>query len=363
MKKTKFLMLAFALLTFTMMGCSLLGGGEDSKEEEEKKKDIKYETFEGTNYKEKGTITVNDTEFKIVLFGDWPQTIKDKDVKIDESTGAKAGAFTYFKGSDDAWYYEAKESAPMWLLTPNKYSDGTTVNQGKDTKKWFKVEPIRWRVLTTKDNKSLLLSQTILTNCAFYEYRVDRTINGKTIKAQNYEYSRIRAFLNGTTYQKQEKADSALVTEECFKDKGFLQTAFAGVKADNIIESEVKDDELNSVPDGWTGQKNTSITNSTVTDKIFLLSSYEVTHMDYGFVWTSSVSRDTALLRKPTDYAKANGVFINEGRKGSNWWLRTPSSGIATYDYDVEACSDDYVGFEAVDDSLNGVVPALWVKN
>ncbi len=337
MKKTKFLMLAFALLTFTMMGCSLLGGGEDSKEEEEKKKDIKYETFKGTVFKKVGTkkFQYSTNTLDVVEFGDWPQSIKEDNVKIDESKGAKAGAFTYFKGSDDAWYYKTK------VKDYNTY---------ETTTKWFKVEPIRWIIWKTDGNKSFMTTESILFGETFYDYQVKREIGGFEINPNNYDQSRIRAYLNGYDYQKKEKDDSELVTDNSFKDKGFLQTAFAENVSSPIAVTLVKNDKESAKNHQDTDRNNPYLTESNLNDKVFLVSASDVTTPDLDLIY---------LKPKAVDFALANNLQArNDG--SVDWFLRTPY--FAGYD---SAETRSYVSSTILQATVNdkkGIVPAIWIQ-
>ena len=363
MKKTKFLMLAFALLTFTMMGCSLLGGAaeeEKKKEEEEKKKDIKYETFVGTSYRDSTTKMLGSKEFKIVKFGDWPQSIKEDNVKIDESTGAKAGAYTYFKGSDGEWYCKCKEYAALGNYDNSlKYSDGSKVGAGGESSKWFKVEPIQWIVWETENNKSLLVPLKVLINCSFYDYEVDRTIDGKTVYPNNYDHSRVRAYLNGLSYQKLDKADGSPTTVS-FEGKGFLQTAFTEALRASIETTDVVNDLLSA--NDWTSidpshphlVDNDYVTGTTLKDKIFLPSRYELTKNGY--------LRNNKY--KPVDFALANGVIYSSetAYKGlSDWWTRTPDDN--NKNNVLEVLTTGGFGTWSGIITTQGIVPALWVKN
>lgn len=94
------------------------------------------------------SIDINGTagpDWTYVEFGDWPQTIKADDVTVDESISTEVGMFTYYMGSDGAWYAKIKENC----YRSNHYSNGQSVASSFDNSyKYFKVEPIKWRVLT-----------------------------------------------------------------------------------------------------------------------------------------------------------------------------------------------------------------------
>ena len=108
------------------------------------------------------------------------------------------GSMTYYLGSDSNYYAKCWENASDDGYT---YSDGTAVAQrSANSTKYFKVEPIKWRVLNPNaDTNKILLAESILTaNIPYYGSTSNRTLNETTIYANNYKYSNIRAYLNGT---------------------------------------------------------------------------------------------------------------------------------------------------------------------
>ena len=213
-----------------------------------------------------------ETESGIVTFGSWPQTLKAEDVAVDENETLAAADFTYYAGSDGHWYA--------------KLSD-----------KYYKVEPIEWKVLTTNYNetgKKLLHAKNIIDVRVFYSGDNGRIINGNTIKKSDYEHSAIRAFLNGLSYQK----ISGGAQEACddYLNKGFLQAAFTPSEFNSIAETTV-DNSLASTGNEGYACNDTS-------DKIFLLSLSE-----YG---------KFGGRPKGTNFAKAKSSSYTDA-----WWLRS----------------------------------------
>ena len=134
-------------------------------------------------------------------FGDWPQTIKEESVTVDETKSVTMGSMTYYLGSDNNYYAKCTENAYESSYT---YSNGDTVAQSSaNSEKYFKVEPIKWRVLNpSASGDKILVAESILTaNVPYYGSTSNRTLNEATIYANNYKYSNIRAFLNGTKNQ------------------------------------------------------------------------------------------------------------------------------------------------------------------
>ena len=104
-----------------------------------------YKFHENIEYLEAGTNGSAGTSATYVYFGDWPQTVKADSVLVYENLNMTIGGFTYYTGSDDNWYVKCIEDAYKSDYT---YSDGSTVAQlSSNSEKYFKVEPIKWRVL------------------------------------------------------------------------------------------------------------------------------------------------------------------------------------------------------------------------
>ena len=286
------------------------------------------------DYKKVDTVTINGVEYDIVVFGLWPQTIKADSVTVDKNTCQKEthGAFTYCKGSDGQWYVEQAEKA----YGDYTYSDGTTVGKDETTTKWFKVEPIKWRVLTNSyGGNKLLLAESILI-----AKRYDDDKN-------NYKASEIRAWLIGD----------------------FFLSAFTAAQQAAIPTTTVDNSAHSTNPDAnatqWNSGANQYASDTPTSDKIFLLSEQEVTTSAYGFadydkyVGDSSGTTSSTRIRATTDFAKATGVNQNSNAGlGGWWWLRSPCFNNAYYVY-FSGKPDDPNG--VID--RGGVVPALSIAN
>lgn len=237
-----------------------------------------YTFTEDVNELKAGTDGTLGTSGKYVLFGDFPQSNKASDIEINPHAEDNG----YYVGSDGNYY-------------------------AKNNDKYFKVEPIKWRVLTNSYNgtgKSLLLAENELTGkIAFYDNSVPEGAN-------HYEPSQIRAYLNGLSYLLYGN------TKNKWLNKGFLQLAFTNNAQGKIAKTTVINNEENSTDVAKTWNPGVKI-EETTQDKIFLLSEKEVTMSEYGF--KNETSGDPARIRKPTDYA--NEILnINWG-----WMLRSPN--------------------------------------
>ena len=266
---------------------------------------------------------------KYVLFGEWPQSLKESNVTIDEARIKKSGSFTYYQGSDGCWYVE------VYAM-------------------YFKVEPIKWRVLTDDYNGyTLLLAENSLIDCQFYDYIYNRNINGKVVYPNNYEHSKIRAFLNGISYLTKESDNSSQSTNKDFLNKGFLQTAFSDAAQKVIVPMTVDNSADGSAR---------KFACANTTDKIFLLSNNEVSSYEYGF--TGYTQSATSRIRNATDFLELTGENpYSDWITGRYWWLRSPYHDSFTDDgccvrqvlYDGNIAEYDFIN-DCID-----VVPALCI--
>ena len=290
-------------------------------------------------------------------FGDWPQTIMGAGVTVGSGTLVRGG-LSYHVGSDGNYYVKAAERA-NGSGDEYQYSDRTSANQDGTSTRWFKVEPIIWRVLNAKDGKynesenPLLLAENILTSGIEW-------VNSKN----NYMESNIRKWLNGNSGSGEQSDYNG--------GAGFLQTAFTETARDQIADTKVDNSVTSTLPnelgfvqkmDDWNDGVNQYACENT-TDKIFLLSMQEATKSDYGFNDNAS-GNDNTRIRVTTDYAKATGAYQSATADyGGWWWLRSPTrvsignSGNCIY-------ANGYAGVyeqEFVFSTGQGVVPALCIQ-
>ena len=256
------------------------------------------------------TGTMTDGDYK--KFGDWPQTIKDENVTVGKNTMTRGG-MDFHVGSDGNYYVEAEEKA-NGSGTEYKYSNGDQAGQGGTSTKWFKVEPIVWRVLNkdyASTKKALLLAESILTGGIKW-----------ADSRNNYMQSYIRQWLNGNSGTGE--------TSDYGGDAGFLQTAFTADAQSLIADTSVDNSAASTIPSGitdedleldWNSGENQYASDTPTKDKIFLLSQQEATNSEYGFGAYDDL--DSARIRVTTDYAKATGAY-QISTAGGWWWLRSP---------------------------------------
>ena len=269
-------------------------------------------------------------EYEYVYFGEYPQSVKAADVTITDTTDDRG----YYLGSDG--YYYAKVTAyPNGMY---KFSNGETItNQGVY---YFKVEPIRWRVLSEENGEYFLLCDSIIERQAYQSsyysvgsfYYTDANGAPEGTYANNYEYSGIRAWLNGT----------------------FLESAFSVDEQAKIL-STVVDNSVES-----TGYADNPFACNDTVDKIFLPSYKEVTSVGYGF--SSNRDSDVARYMTISDYLRAKGEYMSTSSStyGNGYWcLRSPYYNY--FDYAHRVSGDGSIDYHYVY-YTRGVVPALRIR-
>ncbi len=199
----------------------------------------------------------------VLEFGSYPQTIKKETITIINTIQDEKG---YFTGSDGEKYVLCK----AYPHDKYKFSNGEKIENDKEY--YFKVEPIKWKVLEEDNEKLFLFSKLLLDTHIF-----DNSSN-------DYSLSNIREWLNNDFYNK----------------------AFTDGQKELIESTTLKDI-------------------SNVTDKVFLLSKDDITNTSYGF---SNSEYDKERCKVVTDYAKANFAWeYNDSfyyNKNGCYFLRTP---------------------------------------
>ena len=314
-----------------------------------------------------GTDGTAGTDATYVLFGDWPQTIKADNVIVYNGIREEHGAFTYYCGSDGYWYVKCKENA-CENYSELKYSNGIIVSKANENRvKYFKVEPIKWRVLSDNykgTGNALLLAENILTSNIEYceDDQESRIIDGTIVYSNNYKESKIRAFLNGLSYLKQSSSGTSLEIDNSFLNRGFLQTAF-NTNAQNLITiTNVDNSAAETTDSGNNLRRATDYICDNTNDKLFLLSENEVTKGIYGFVSCYSYGLGNTRIRITTDYAKATYAFQNDTiGYGGWWWLRSPcylyTNGVR-YVYFYGSAAEVTIS----NSKSGGIVPALTIS-
>lgn len=333
--------------------------------------EITYQFHSTVTYLPEGTNGTAGTTATYCYFGDWPQTIKASNIAVYENQSISMGRNTYYLGSDNNYYAKCTEDPYNPTCT---YSDGTSVN--KNATAYFKVEPIKWRILNpnAKNGEKILLAEKALCgNFDFYYYcNINRTINETTVYPNNYKHSAIRAYLNGLSYEYKFNKDSEQKTNSYSLNNGFFQTAFTPSAQDIILDTTIDNSAEStnpaSNPTQWNDGEN-QYTCNTTKDKIFLLSEKEVTSSDYGFAEYNVYINDenstakSSRLREPTDYAIANFIYCKtmNATYTVNWWLRSPSFENENVVQSIK--NDGNAKYKlSVDSEFGAIVPALSIS-
>lgn len=285
-------------------------------------------------------------------FGDFPQTVS---ALTGDNAYSSSPVFNgWYLGRDGYFYAKCTENA---YRSNYIYSDETKVAQlSTNSKKYFKVEPIVWRVLTEQidcdpegnGNKALFLAERILSSNIPYYGDIESKKNwGNTIiYPDNYKYSNIRAYLNGVNNQFVAEGGAATEYDIDWTGKGFLQIAFTS-SAQKFIATTT-----NYYYDNYNVKH-------IFDDKIFLLSEMETTSVDY------SLHNNGSRIRIATDFALANNACVyNDYLHWGYWWVRAELSSNRFYDIRFV----DYDGFFIetahipCDATYVGIVPALTIS-
>ena len=261
-----------------------------------------------------------------VYFGAFPQTVKREDVQLTDQKDARG----YILGSDGAYYAEVKSAKPF--EHEYVFSTGAALTSGSTY--YFKVEPIKWRVLREEKGALLLVSERILAAHCYEGWEP------KNPKHNNYKRSAVRKWLYDVFY-------AAAFDEE---EQAMVQK----VKVANGAAS--------------TGMVVNRCACRNTKDKVFLLSVQDVTNPLYGFSQEEKTG-DSARLKAPTDYALAMGLRMSDlggeyHYDVGGWWLRSPfydKKRDFTYYYANYVDEDGYVEGIMTTDDYVGVVPAVYI--
>ncbi|MBQ7769647.1 MAG: hypothetical protein IJ373_00480, partial [Clostridia bacterium] len=273
--------------------------------------------------------TIEFLEDGTVNFGKYPQT-KVTDSATTSALTSLAGALPtvnaggwtsygyYISGSnatDYMWYQDVEYGGSKYrgvyfssyrpYCTKNCSSSQTHQDDNgyaTSTLYWFEYECLNWTILDENDGEYFLLCNSIIDSQEYYHSTSSRTINGKTVYANNYAESNIRRWLNET----------------------FYETAFNELQQSLIQTTMVDNSAKSTNPYGQDNGVNNNACENT-NDKIFLLSTEEVKNSNYGFVSEPNAG-DTVRRRQTSDYAQCQGAYTYSGGSydgNGQWWLRS----------------------------------------
>ena len=308
------------------------GQGEGNKPNEgEKEPDTQITPAKPTH---DSTREVNGRSYEIVTFGMWPQTVKADDVKIlNENEPIIYNGWEAYKGNDDAYYVKRDTK----LASNYKGTMQVGIN-------YFKIEPIKWRVLTSNYNgKTLLFSETALDVIPYDA----NSAEGTTDYSNKYDTSDIRKFLN----------------------KDFFNKAFSKEEKAAILDTMVDNSQSSTIGKGQNEIENSDICENT-TDKIFLLSLKEITTKEYGFnefnkddIELSSKKNNESRKIPASDYTIATGTYLEKVEPHNHccYWLRSPVSPLEE-ENTVQMIGEDGRNGVSNPDGEFAIVPAFTIE-
>lgn len=235
----------------------------------------------------------------------------DRAIKLIDS-GDYQTAYTLLQNLSYKDSAEKLQSIKPLLLA--KAKPGDTVFFGayeQDNNTSNGKEDVEWLVLEVKDGKALVVSKYAL-DCK--QYNTSNTV-------VTWETCTLRKWLNND----------------------FINAAFSSYEKAMIPTVTVSADEN---PDYSTNPGNAT------QDQVFLLS---ITEANKYF------GSDSARQCKPTDYAFANGAYVNSVNGNCWWWLRSPGVTQDSAAY-VHSSGDVYEPGSDVDIGTSAVRPALWIS-
>lgn len=230
-------------------------------------------------------------ERNYVYFGSYPQTVEADYatlVSLRKLTEVNENGFYELNGVEYAKKTNTSSATRYW-------NNGSLLYRNYDY--FFKVEPIKWRVLES-DGAVQVVSENILDIVYYFSLTYDAIEkDGQTIYPNNYEHSNIRDVLYNETF-----VDYFNEFEQQF------------------VATTLVDNSTTGAPDA-----NDFASNDTY-DKLYLLSYQDLCNENFGFdsvpTILNGVKSQNAIV---TDYAMINGVTKTSGKYGS-WLLRSPYS-------------------------------------
>ncbi len=225
-------------------------------------------------------------EAKEVYYGYYPQSHVG-DTTITSQLTALASSSSSYK-TDRGWYYlngTYYASARQHASNDYTLSDGTSITpQDTSTIHWFKVEPIKWRILSSEEGTYSLVSSSLLRGDVIY---------ANSLGPIYYDQSHIRDYINGDFYKDAFSFDSSLV-----------QT----VEVDNSAST--------------TGIEPNVCACDNTFDKVYLLSYKDCVNSAY-------FKNQSDRMCSPTDYALCNlangeegyGYYFTRSPSGNSWYV------------------------------------------
>lgn len=257
-------------------------------------------------------------------------------------------------GNGDAVYKSIKYHRAYKKVT--KWDDKKGMIVTEYVPHYYRLEPIKWRVLSVNGNDTFVVSDKAL-DCKPYNVTDDTAAQNLAV---TWETCTLRSWLNGY-------GSGSNTSKKDFSKDNFINTAFSKEEQSIIWTSSINE-ETNPETEISSG-------NST-SDKLFLLSAAELTNKAYGF---DAISKDTTAGTSSEEVAVASRVCANTGwatqlgavnsggslanvQYSTGWyWLRLPGRDTSFSAFMSYAGNVDYTGAPN-STSVFGVRPAMHVN-
>lgn len=243
-------------------------------------------------------VTPSFVEENVIIYGMYPNSHVTNQLLIDTLSSLHPCEYNGYYYYNHEYYTNQVAEYPSDISESAKptfhayFADGEEMIEG--SLYWFKVEPIRWKVIFTTNSQYTLLCEKLIDLQMYHTSADFRYIDEKLIYPNNYEYSNIRNWMNGL----------------------FLDTAFTfnsleiiNTLVDNSASTTSRDDNMYVCSD--------------TEDKIFALSYSDFYDSKYGL--NGATSNRKAVV---TDYCLAHGAktqFEQYGDNYSFYWTRSPN--------------------------------------
>lgn len=218
-------------------------------------------------------------------------------------------------------------------------SDGTEyscihLNEDENrTVKYYKKQPIKWRVLSIDENNNALVIADKGLDCRRYDE------SGKSVR---WTKSTLRSWLNGY-------ANTINEAGKDYTSNNFLDIAFTNAEQNAIQSRELKTEK---------NPEENEIGVYFIFDKVFLLSIDEIATSSFGFNSDFNAYSE-ARTCSPTVYAVGKGV---DRKKVDAWWLRSPGSSEKRASFITTAGSVRTDGYYGSKDWNFMIRPAMLIK-
>lgn len=239
-----------------------------------------------------GFNTIYERENDVIYFGEYPQTIKNRYVTVSDTPDSRG----YYLGSDNEYYVRV-------VATPYEsgytFSSDASITSGQEY--YFKVEPIKWRIISENNGTAVLLCESIIASSRYDDL------------SNNYAESEMRAWLN----------------------ESFYNSAFSELER-SLIQAVMID--------------------GGVSDNVYLASYAGVSPLERSL----RAKKATDYARASGAWVSTSYLDTHNGN--GIWTLRTPND---TYAHFVNECNhngDISDGGTNVSSKFLGVVPALTIK-